>query len=112
LSLLGFEFVVTAALDRQRSVAGDVFPGAGGFAGFDGDGAVVEGDGWADVVGDAVEDVAYFVGGIGFDDEVFFALAEGFEVGSIYEIDAAGEFVLGGDGFVAEVEAEAGIASF
>jgi hypothetical protein len=61
-------------------------------AGLDGEGAVIECDGGADMVGYSIKDVADLiaVAGAGFYDQVFFALADGFEAGAIKEEDAAG----------------------
>src|SRR5436190_7288267 len=70
-------------------------------------------DGWADVPGDAVEGVAYrkAIRVAGFDDQMLFAVRKGGGGGQIQEMDT-GVRIFGGDGFVAEVEAEAAIAGF
>ena len=87
--------------------AGGDGQGFGGGALVDDVDEVVEGDGGADVPWDACEGGAdgEVRGEGGFEDEVFLVMHDGDGVGEGWEVDArVGHF--GGDGFVAEVEAE------
>src|SRR3569833_2958818 len=96
-------------LNRDLSVACGGAPFACPAAIFDGKGTFVQVDGGADMERYAIDDVAGLgqIYETGFVNQMFFTLADGFPVFCVDEADAFGEFVLGGYGFVAEVDTDA-----
>ena len=78
----GPDELVLPILKGEGSIAGGNFPGSYSFFIFDDDHGGVERDGGTDVPGDAIKAVAHPVlsAVAGFDDEMFFAVRNGFGV--------------------------------
>ena len=100
----------------QLAIAGHIAPICPGLPVLDGIGPFIEGHSRADMIRYPIEDIsdlkiaAWAVFAIQFDHQMFLALSDCRQARSVEQANPLGDLILGGNGLMAQIEAESGLA--